>query len=353
MLNKIAKDIVDIINDYENNEMTVDHVLTWVNQFAEIDREFILNELVGIFKKTYYPKNKCIEILKEYIEFLSKHHQYTSINDFLANTIFLDLQGEEASQKELLALLNSILLKNYSISIKDCGKKQIHYVYLDDVLATGNRTFTDLSNWLKAQNEIDPNITNYDYIKRENIKLNICFFCLHTWGYNNVEYRLMMEFDEKIKKHLSFFRYYAVENNIKAHNAKLNQMLPIDNEDNEIKAYLNTLIYADKFEDRAFRKSTQPSKEELFSSSENRIRLENIFLKKGIEILQQVHNLTVKQIRPLGYTIKSHKTFGLGTLFFTFRNIPNNCPIVFWWGSKWHPLFRVKNRGKITSYATF
>jgi hypothetical protein len=346
MLNKVAQDIVDILNDYENNNMTVQHVLTWVNQFDDVDREFILNELLNIFKQTYYSKEKCIEILKEYIGFLSGHYQYTAVTDFLRNTVFLDLQNEEDSQKELLALLNDILIKEYGITLRDCGKKPMHYVYLDDILATGNKTFTDLSNWLKTQNDADNDITNYDYVKKENIKLNICFLCLHTWGYSNVEYRLMMEFDVKIKKHLSFFRYFEIENNIKAHNAKLNHMLPIDNQDNEFKTYLNSLEDAVKFEDRAFRKNTQPSSEELFSSPENRTRLENIFLRKGIEILQQVQNLTVKQIRPLGYTIKSHRTFGLGTLFFTFRNIPNNCPIVFWWGSKWYPLFIVKNRGK-------
>ena len=52
--------------------------------------------------------------------------------------------------------------------------------------------------------------------------------------------------------------------------------------------------------------------------------------------------------RPLGDTVKSHKTLGTGTLFFTWRNISNTCPIVFWWdvfGHNWTPLFSLKNRG--------
>lgn len=352
MINEIAQDIAGILKDYENNEMTVAHILKWVNQFEEEDREFILSELAVIFKKTYFSKERCLEILKGYIVFLSNHFKYNSVKDFLLNTIFLDLQSEQKSQKELLILLDQILIDEYGLSLNDCGKQHTHYVYLDDILATGNKIFYDLSNWLKQLNLVDISKTNYEYIKERGTKLDICLLCLHTWGYSNVEYRLMQEFDEKIKKCLTFFRYYAVENNIKAHNAKLNLMLPVENQNNEIKAYLNTLEGAMKYEDRAFRKTIQPSKEELFSSSENRIRLENIFLTKGIEILQQVDNLNVKQLRPLGYTVKSHKTFGLGTLFFTFRNIPNNCPIVFWWGSNWYPLFKLKNRGNKYAYAS-
>lgn len=136
-----------------------------------------------------------------------------------------------------------------------------------------------------------------------------------------------------------------IENNIKDYSPKLNNMVPIDNQDPVIHEYLNSLNAVNKSE-YAFRLSTQPHEENLFSSSVARNRLEILFLTKGIEILSRVGELKVGQIRPLGYTVKSHKTFGLGTLFFTYRNIPNNSPIVFWWGSNnWRPLFVVKNRG--------
>lgn len=45
----------------------------------------------------------------------------------------------------------------------------------------------------------------------------------------------------------------------------------------------------------------------------------------------------------------NNKTTGFGSVFITYRNIANNCPLVLWWGdtsmsdshpfSKWHPLF--------------
>lgn len=347
MLQNSAENIANILADYENNQMTPKHIIEWVTQFDNDDREFILNELEMIFGKTYVSKKDCIKFLKGVITSLTKSYSYASEKEFLSNTFFLDLQKDEKSQKELLELLKEVLKENYGLSLKDCGKTAKHYLYLDDVLGTGTTVFNNLRDWLNLKNDVDNTISNYEYLKKKDIKLSACFLCFHTWGCNNAEYRLMQEFDDKIKKHVKFFRAYEIENNSKAHNAKLNLMLPVEDQPNEVKAYLNTIEDATKYEDRAFRKSSQPVKEELFSSPENRIRIENIFLKKGIEILKQVKNLNVKQLRPLGYTIKSHKTFGLGTLFFTYRNITNNCPLVFWWASNdWYPLFILKNRGK-------
>lgn len=102
--------------------------------------------------------------------------------------------------------------------------------------------------------------------------------------------------------------------------------------------------------DRFFhRKATQPSQEAFFSSKENRNRLEQIFLDKGIEIINKIQDETTKhKHRPLGKTYPSYKTFGTGTLFFTWRNISNTCPIVLWWNNSahnWQGLFPLYNRG--------
>ncbi|SFW90326.1 phosphoribosyltransferase-like protein [Chitinophaga sancti] len=344
MLGDLSKKISTILNDYENNRMTEEHVVKWVCQFDEADRVFILEELSIIFEKTYLTKDECKNFLKVAINYLTKTYGYSSGEELMVNTVILDLQKDGKSQKELIDLLGEVLQENYNMTLDNCGQTHSHYLYLDDVLATGNTLFTNLCNWLKSSNAHNAAITNYEYIKQKDIKVSLCFTCLHSWGANNTEYRLMMEFDDKIKKYIKFSRAYEIENNAKAYNSKLNLMIPIADQPNEIKAYLTSLD-ADKYEDRAYRKEGTPISETLFSSAANRIRLENIFLRKGIEILSQVKTLTVKQIRPLGYTIKSHKTFGLGTMFFTYRNIPNNCPIVFWWGNNWYPLFNLKNRG--------
>lgn len=95
----------------------------------------------------------------------------------------------------------------------------------------------------------------------------------------------------------------------------------------------------------AMRNAKMPVKETFFSSPENRIRFENVILIKGIEILGKVSVLKENQ-RPLGNINPSFQTFGTGTLFFTWRNVSNTSPIVFWWESKyWHSLFPLINRG--------
>ena len=342
-----AQKIVDIVADYENNNMTVDHLLDWVSQFDARDQEFIFDELLVIFEKTYLSKYKCKKMLFAYIQQLAKERKYSDVPAFLRDTVFLDLQGEEKSQKELLSLLEEILKEEYKLTLADCGYKQRYFVYLDDVLSTGNTIVRDLHDWLKADDVVGHS-TNFEYLKNHSLKLSVCLICTHFWGQSNVEYRLMQDVNPETKKHIEYYRFYAIENNLKTFNAALNNMVPIDHQLPEAGEYLNSLEDANFNADRAYRKPAQPGKyEKLFSSPESRDRLETIFLKKGIEILNRVQNLSVKQIRPLGYTIKSHKTFGLGTLFFTYRNIPNNCPIVFWWGSNsWRPLFVLKNRGK-------
>ncbi|REG78219.1 phosphoribosyltransferase-like protein [Algoriphagus antarcticus] len=96
----------------------------------------------------------------------------------------------------------------------------------------------------------------------------------------------------------------------------------------------------------AFRNPEYPLKEEFYSSSENRDRYERILLDKGLKIINSISELKAKSLRPLGMTPPSYKTLGKGCHFFTWRNISNTCPIIFWWEANgWYPLFPVKNRG--------
>ena len=91
--------------------------------------------------------------------------------------------------------------------------------------------------------------------------------------------------------------------------------------------------------DEFYRKKGMPVKEILFTSTENRIRFENIILAKGIEILCKAKTNKIN-IRALGFALPSQKNFGFGTLCFTWRNIPNNTPLVFWYlGGGFFPLF--------------
>ena len=68
-------------------------------------------------------------------------------------------------------------------------------------------------------------------------------------------------------------------------------------------------------EEYAFRNKQYPRKEKFFSSTENRIRYENILLKKRFEIMQKIKSAPAGSLRPLGMTNPSNKTLGTGTHF--------------------------------------
>ena len=76
--------------------------------------------------------------------------------------------------------------------------------------------------------------------------------------------------------------------------------------------------------------------------------MHNGLIEKGIDIINMIQGDVKPNIRPLGLINPNYKIFGLGTHFFTWRNIPNNSPLVYWWevsGHNWKPLFSVANRG--------
>ena len=75
---------------------------------------------------------------------------------------------------------------------------------------------------------------------------------------------------------------------------------------------------------------------EFFSSEAGRHLLEQEFLKKGLYIRSVCPHLNKYQ-RPLGNMVLD--TLGFGSLFVTFRNCPNNCPLALWAGDPWYPLF--------------
>lgn len=74
----------------------------------------------------------------------------------------------------------------------------------------------------------------------------------------------------------------------------------------------------------------------IFSGEAGRSLLEQEFLKAGVMIRKMCPNLIGYQ-RPLGNRILA--SFGFGALTVTYRNCPNNCPLAFWVGDPWYPLF--------------
>jgi hypothetical protein len=277
--------------------------------------------------------------------------RYERITRFLADTEFLDLQPQHKSQKAILTLLDEVLTAEYGESLENYRKyPKINFVYFDDVLATGSTIGQDLVGWLSLVDS--DGIENAFYLLKNKYKLSVNLFCVHTWGQAFLKNRLNKSFEEKYKDNLgSKIRWlydYTIENHAKFSNQSLNVAFPIEDQPTNVKAYLANLT-ASKYEDYAYRRANNPTNEDFFTSPQNRIIYENLILQKGISIIEMIQGEIKPNIRPLGLINPNYKTFGLGTHFFTWRNIPNNSPLVFWWevpGHNWIPLFPVANRGK-------
>ncbi|MCX6319172.1 MAG: hypothetical protein NTW29_17980 [Bacteroidetes bacterium] len=348
-MKKIAASICEIVHDYHrgNVKFDTDHVIKWSKQFQE-DQQFILEELLHLLKQgVYISEAKARKLLIRQIDKLAEHFKYKNTVDFLKHVEFLSMQKKYKSQSALLEILDEELSEAHGIRLKDCGSKSKKYaLYIDDVLATGGTVFNDCTKWLEVKNE--NGVTNYDKVINEEKIFIVSCFCKHSWGCYNVKWRLKYQFNnDAIMGRIKFQAAYTIQNHPTGDGQIFNHAYPISQD--QSKAVLDFIknLKADRDEKFAFRNINLPKKEEFFSSKANRIRFENIILNKGVELLNGVNELEENQ-RPLGMTNPTRKTLGTGTIFFTWRNISNTTPVVFWWevqGSNWYPLFKLDNRG--------
>lgn len=342
----IVKNLVEIISDYRKEsgmQIDNDHVLQWVAQFNQEDRDFLLSELLHILPKSYVSKKDAIDTLAHSFDYLTNKYGHDSVSDFLSHTAFLNCQAPEKSQTVLLDFLNKFSESQYGHNLEACGKDGVKYwIYFDDVLASGGTFRNDIMNEIESY--------GVDEFKENEIKIIGIFFFLHSWGCANSKYVILKKFDKQVARRLEFHRVYEIENNPRINfynpNPKFNHVYPAKDDSKKNWVEFLESLEADRQSQFAYRPNGFPKKEEFYSSTENRLRYESIILDKGIEILNKAEYLS-PPIRPLGLVSPSYKTFGTGSHAFTWRNISNTCPLVFWWESPgWHPLFSVENRGQ-------
>lgn len=347
-MEELAESIYEVIKDYRNQDnifITQKSIIEWAEQF-EKDGLLVLTELSKIIKETYVSKEKAKDYIYQHIIEYLKLYNYSNITTFLIDTEFINIQQSQKSQPAILNLLEEVLQDKFQESyIKYNEYPKLNYIYFDDILASGSTIGRDLHFFL---NKVDSSEKKFSQKVQDNeIKLSISIFCLHTWGFEFQKYRIQKEFNDKVIKKINWFWNYEIQNHAKFNNQKLNIAKPVKGNNIKINGYLENLT-ATKYEDYAYRKINNPITEEFFTSAENRIQFENVLTERGIDIINMIQGEVKTNIRPLGLINPQYKIFGLGTHFFTWRNIPNNSPLVYWWevnGHNWKPLFSVANRG--------
>ncbi|GMU97235.1 hypothetical protein [Ignavibacterium album] len=362
-MNVLIDNIFHKIKDYRADEGDTafvpshDRIKKWIIQFPEDTRIPILTELDNIFSKRYISKERTKIFLKNLIEHMAKEFKFENIIEFLKNAQFLSLQQEGKSQRVLLSMLDELIIQKYNFKLSQCGSDSKRYsIYLDDILCTGLTLMLNLSEWVSKPFSNDK--TNKEAISQNLTTLVCCYIIVHRENYRKkiaeIKHKLSIEFAEKHR----LFQGFMIENDILL-DSKIDLIHPTDTiqlkEVEEYKSQISELVESLtkrnnwKTNDNYYRPSNLPAEETFFTSPQNRIIVENAFLLKGIEILKSV-NVKKSNMRALGYSLPSSKNFGFGALSFTWRNIPNNTPLVFWYvGKGFLPLFEVKRGSNVKS----
>ncbi|HEX8563836.1 MAG TPA: hypothetical protein VF676_12740 [Flavobacterium sp.] len=359
-MEKLIREVFEIIKDYRADEQMMNEgtIERWIQQFNLEDREFILEEMKVILGKHYISQEKAKELMKEMIRFLAKTFEIADPRDFLLASKFIDNQPNGKSQKALLSFVDDIIKAEYGLSIAECNpEKPMYYLYIDDILCTGDTLVKNLTKndehtkgWFYQVNE--EGTTNLSLFKNNGSKLILSYFAIHKLNIKKALSRIYYGLG-KYNPHTIYAwdKDYAIENDIDNIDSKLNFLFPKESVkddiviecQNQIEGKIKGAGYHENDVIR-YRDVNRPQAEEFFSSAENRERFEKIILDKCIQIYNSSSHLKEDlRPKPLGYGLYSDLSLGFGTLIFTWRNVPFNVPLVFWYRSQhWTPLFERK-----------
>jgi hypothetical protein len=308
-LEKLSIELSEILKDYENSKVTPETIIKWINQFekVEIDEKgklIILEELIRIFKVTYFSKerinNLFLEINKKIADNLkNKKISFLNIQDLRNSNKY-----KSSSQNDYIDLFKTI---NPHIEINNYDADNL--IYFDDYLISGNSIRQDLDFLLE----------------KDLLNKTVFYFLLVT---QNGLYQLSKN------NHDKNLECYCVLN--------LENRLCCKNKSDILWPYKNNIEICNSYDysNMKFREGFEESR--LFKNDDKKQTLEKIFWKAGCYIL---NNTSGSALLPLGAGFP--KTVGSGIISATYRNIPNNAPICLWWGDErennyWFPLLKRK-----------
>ena len=310
--------IASTIRDYRAGEIaepTPEHVDRWIRQFGEDVQVPMLRELDHVFERTYYSRDRMLTLLRTLVTH-PPNRSVQSPGSFWSRAHILDIQQAGESQSVVRNLFAGALHYEYGLNIDQITSDGQTFVYLDDALFTGRRIIRDLTEWMPTS--------------PEKYTVYICVIASHSGGEHWCEVRVAQIADELGKEvDLQFWRFYRFENR-KYYRNSSDVLWP------------TAEVYAEEGFDPRY---PVPNASQLFTSGENRQLLEREFLNAGIQI-RGFAEYPSTILKPLGF---SPFAPGFGSVFVTYRNCPNNCPLALWYGDpalgpnhplgRWYPLF--------------
>lgn len=312
--------LASMIADYRTGELhTPDaaHVDRWITQFPSAVRDPILTELLHVFRWTYFTRAK----VQTFIDSIVTNANLAGPNpcQFWQGVKVLNLQTAGNSQKDMIALLAESLQRQCGLALAACGSIPHTYLYLDDVLFSGGRIRSDLVKW----------VTETAPTNAKLVVLVIGSHKLGEWYSGNKITEAAKAMGKKIE--LSWWWVASFEDRKSAiNNSDVLRPTAIP-ADPATQAYVAGLQQAP-----IIRTIGGKSPISIFSGEPGRHLLEQEFLTAGVRVRAMCPHFD-NYMRPLGRIL--FDSLGFGSTIVTYRNCPNNAPLVFWAGDPWYPLF--------------
>lgn len=317
---RLLESIAATIADYRQGEIAppdAAHVARWINQFEATVRDPLLAELDQVLTRTYITR---VEV-ETFLASLVTNAKLAGDNpcDFWRSANFLSIQGGGNSQREMLKMFDQVLRATCNIGLDQCGASDGPYIYLDDVIFSGNRVKNDLVGWLAsgapAAATVHVVVIAYHRGGQYYASTKIDGACAAAGKTMGISWWRSLEIEDR--------KRYVNDSDVLRPSS-----LP---EDEATQAYVASLRYPP-----VIRQGAGVGEHKFFSTDAGRCLLEQEMLQAGLHIRSICPYLNTYQ-RPLGNMVLD--TLGFGSLIVTFRNCPNNAPLAFWAGDPWYPLF--------------
>jgi len=323
---KHATAIADLIADYRRGEVekpTPEHVTNWLDQLEEDERTKarFLAELHHVLSQTYVSRPTAVGFLKGLVK--SNKLAGKDPCGFWKRSHILSIQKGGASQADLREIFGEVLDEACSLDIDECTAEAGPFIYLDDAVFTGMRVVNDVRDWLA-------------YTPKE-VSFHVVAMAVYSAGDFNLRAQIA-ELAREAKKRVDVTvwsqRFFVNHSNQGAASDVLRlRSFP---RDEASKLYIEE--HGDPRSPQLLRPENERNTSKLFSNEESRDLLERVFWKAGLKVRDLCQHLKTMH-RPLGYTSTNSKNkLGFGSLFVSYRNCPNNCPLALWAGDPWYPL---------------
>lgn len=304
---------------YYVKDSAVRHILRWAGQFPIDVRSVVLRETAFLLRRFFLPASVASKQIAALLKELIIYGGHPFSPSFLCKVNYLDIQKNKGSQKDILKLIEDVLAAEHAIDIKKCGGSNV-YFYVDDCVFTGNRVRNDLVPWIND-------------VAAPGDRLEIFHLAIHRAGWEYAKKHIVAAAKSKgVSVNWSWILEF---DNRKTSDSLFEMLWPQHTQYADVVAeYWQRTGQAELDLGAYCRPRGSPATENLCSSPERRTIYERALLEAGSRIVVAAKN-PAPSMRPLGY--EKLVSLGFGSVFVSYRNISNNCPLALWYGNPSYP----------------